>query len=297
MKYISLASIILVFLIAVSCHFVGEVALDPDSKNFYETARLIMTKEEKEIFHHLPHKKSRQEFIKDFWAKRDPDPDTEENEFKDEFFRRIEYANRHFKEGIPGWKTDRGRIYIYLGEPDKVEQRPFLNYAGVKGLIWWGYYKYRLGIEFIDTRGDGSYDINRHYSVYGNLIWVIEKAKFGQVFTKGEAKFVDFGLRFNREKKEIEITIPITSLLFKEENGVLKADFKFEFFIYKKNGLKKDVFTRDRSFEKSEEEAIELKEIKFAFSYDLEPGKYLFDVIILIEPNIGKVRKIFKVEI
>ncbi|GAF84612.1 unnamed protein product, partial [marine sediment metagenome] len=149
MKYFIPTLIIIAVVILMSCGFSGKIALDPTSKDFHETARLIMTKQEKDIFNYLPDKESREEFISDFWAKRDPSPDTEENEFKEEFFRRIEYASLRFREGIPGWKTDRGRIYIYLGPPDKVEQRPFVNYPDVKGLIFWGYYKYRLGIEFV----------------------------------------------------------------------------------------------------------------------------------------------------
>lgn len=296
MKYIIQTSMVAILFISISCHQSRGIALDPQSKSFYEKARLIMTKEEKDIFNHLPDIESRQEFIKDFWAKRDPDPDTEENEFKDEFFRRIEYANKHFKEGIPGWKTDRGRIYIYLGPPDRVEERPFLNYPGAKGLIWWSYYKYRLAVEFIDTRGDGSYDINRHYGGLGNLLWVIDKAKFGQIFIQADAVFIDFDLLFDRNQKKILIEVPVTNLSFNSKEGLLKADFEFNFFIYTKNGLKKDVFTQNKSLNMPEEKVLELKMIKFEFPYDIEPGQYFFDVIITIKPSLGKTRKIFKVK-
>ena len=63
----------------------------------------------------------REQFIEQFWLRRDPTPDTEENEFKEEHYRRIAYANEHFASGIPGWKTDRGRIYITFGPPDEIE--------------------------------------------------------------------------------------------------------------------------------------------------------------------------------
>jgi len=297
MKYLIPALIIIAAVILMSCGFSGKVALDPASKDFYETARLIITKQEKDIFNHLPDQESREEFIRNFWAKRDPDPDTEENEFKEEFFRRIDYANLRFREGIPGWKTDRGRIYIYLGPPDKVEQRPFINYPGVKGLIWWGYYEYRLGIEFVDRVGDGSYTLNQHMSAYGNVLQVIEKAKFGQGFVEGKWKFVDFDVRYNREKKEIVISIPVASLEFKEEEGSLKAEFEFEFFIYKKKGLKMDRFTQIKSFERSEDEILELEEIIFTFPYDLEPGKYYFDVAMDVKPSLARARKIFGIKI
>ena len=104
-----LLGILIIVLGMIGCGTSKKVVLDPESRDFYKTAQLIMTKEEKEIFNHLPDKESRGEFIEEFWAKRDPD--TEVNEFKQEFLKRINYANKYFKEGIPDWKTDRGRIY------------------------------------------------------------------------------------------------------------------------------------------------------------------------------------------
>ncbi len=300
MKYQILLVIILAVLIAMSCGISGRVALDPASQDFYEEARLVMTGQEKNIFNHLPDQESREEFIKEFWAKRDPNPDTEENEFKQEFYQRIEYANSHFKEGIPGWKTDRGRIYIYLGPPDDVEQRPYINDPSIKGLIWWGYYGYRLGIEFVDTVGNGSYTLRRHMGSYGNLMQMIERAKFGQI-SRGEtdfkSKFVDFSLSFDKEKREILVSIPVVGLIFKEEEGLLKANFEFEFFIYQKKGLRKYKFQDVRSFEKPEDEMIQLKEIDFSFPYDVKPGNYYFDVIIFVKPDGGKVRKIFEIKV
>jgi len=76
-KYLIPALIIIVVVSLMNCGFSGKVSLDPASQDFYETARLIMTKQEKDIFHHLPDQDSREEFIRDFWAKRDPDPQTE----------------------------------------------------------------------------------------------------------------------------------------------------------------------------------------------------------------------------
>ncbi len=68
--------------------------------------------------------KSVTQFIEQFWLRRDPTPDTEENEFREEHYRRIQYANEHFAAGIPGWRTDRGRIYIVWGAPDEIESHP-----------------------------------------------------------------------------------------------------------------------------------------------------------------------------
>jgi len=84
----------------------------------------IISDEERKAFKQLSNDEERDQFIEAFWQRRDPTPDTEENEFKEEHYRRIEYANEHFPSGIPGWKTDRGRIYIMYGPADEIESHP-----------------------------------------------------------------------------------------------------------------------------------------------------------------------------
>jgi len=283
----------------MGCGSSRKMVLDPGSRDFYETARLIMNKQEMDIFNHLPDQKSSEEFIRDFWEKRDPDPDTEENEFKEEFFRRIVYANKHFKEGPPGWKTDRGRIYIYFGPPDKIEQSPFLTYPDIKGYMLWVYYRYNLAVEFVDKRGDGSYTFDPYSGIHGSFFDALERVKFGLVsedeFTK---KLADFDLEFHNEKKEIVVSIPVSSLTFIEEEGLLKADFEFDFYIYRKKEGEKQSFREIRHFEKPEEEVLRLKNIVFTFSFnDLRPGKYYLDVVIIGQGGIGRTRKIFEIKV
>jgi GWxTD domain-containing protein len=84
----------------------------------------IISDEERKAFKQLSNDEERDQFIEAFWQRRDPTPDTEENEFKEEHYRRIEYANEHFAAGIPGWKSDRGQIYIKFGPADEVESHP-----------------------------------------------------------------------------------------------------------------------------------------------------------------------------
>jgi GWxTD domain-containing protein len=84
----------------------------------------IITDEEKAAFKRLTTDDERYQFIEQFWLRRDPSPDTVENEFRDEHYRRIAYANERFASGKPGWKTDRGRIYITWGPPDQIESHP-----------------------------------------------------------------------------------------------------------------------------------------------------------------------------
>ncbi len=89
-----------------------------------EDVRWIITDEERAAFKKLSNNEERDQFIEQFWLRRDPTPDTPENEFRDEHYRRIAYANEHFAAGIPGWKTDRGRIYIVYGPPDEIDSHP-----------------------------------------------------------------------------------------------------------------------------------------------------------------------------
>jgi len=135
----------------------------------------IITKDEKRAFMALTTDEERENFIENFWRRRDPDPDTEENEYREEYYERIAYANEKFASGIPGWKTDRGRIYIAWGKPDSVESHPSggayerPSYEGGGSTttypfeVW--FYRHLDGvgdgieIEFVDPTGTGEYRI------------------------------------------------------------------------------------------------------------------------------------------
>ncbi len=96
----------------------------PWKKWLNEEVVYIITDEEKKSFHSLATDDEREQFVEQFWLRRDPTPDTEENEYREEHYRRIAYANERFASGIPGWKTDRGKIYIEYGPADEVESHP-----------------------------------------------------------------------------------------------------------------------------------------------------------------------------
>jgi GWxTD domain-containing protein len=90
-----------------------------------EDVAYIMTDQERAAFQKLQTDKERDQFIEQFWLRRDPTPGTAQNEFKEEHYRRIAYANFHFGfSGTPGWKADRGRIYIQFGPPDEKDEHP-----------------------------------------------------------------------------------------------------------------------------------------------------------------------------
>ena len=138
----------------------------------------IITKEEKRAFLALQTDEERENFIENFWRRRDPNPDTEENEYREEYYERIAYANEHFTSGIPGWKTDRGRIYIAWGKPDSVESHPSggsydrPSYEGGGSTttypfeVWFYRHLDNVGdgieIEFVDPTGTGEYRMARN---------------------------------------------------------------------------------------------------------------------------------------
>src|SRR5579862_9070735 len=96
----------------------------PYKKWLEEDVVWIITDEERAAFKQLSNDEERDNFIEAFWQRRDPTPDTEENEYKEEHYQRIAYANEHFAAGVPGWKTDRGRIYIMYGPADEIDSHP-----------------------------------------------------------------------------------------------------------------------------------------------------------------------------
>jgi len=153
-------------------------ALRQELKGAYKTwldqdVSYIITDEERKAFKSLSNDEERDAFIEQFWLRRNPNPDSPDNEFREEHYRRIAYANEHFAAGKPGWKTDRGRIYIMWGKPDSTDshpsggayQRPIDEGGGETSTfpfeVW--HYRYLEGVgdnidlEFVDTCQCGDY--------------------------------------------------------------------------------------------------------------------------------------------
>ncbi len=153
-------------------------ALRQELKGAYKTwldqdVTYIISDEERKAFKNLSNDEERDAFIENFWLRRNPNPDSPDNEFREEHYRRIAYANEHFAAGKPGWKTDRGHIYIAFGAPDSIDahpsggtyQRPMEEGGGSTSTfpfeVW--HYRYLEGVgenvdlEFVDTCQCGDY--------------------------------------------------------------------------------------------------------------------------------------------
>src|SRR5271157_459497 len=196
--------------------FQAQKAVKQELKGAYKTwleqdVAYIISDEERKAFRTLSNDEERDAFIEQFWLRRNPDPDSPENEFREEHYRRIAYANEHFAAGKPGWKTDRGRIYIAWGKPDEIDshpaggqyQRPFDEGGGSTSTFpfetW--HYRYLEGIgenidlEFVDTCmcGDYQFTIDRgekdallHIPGAGSTMWEeMNKSSKGKRFQNG----------------------------------------------------------------------------------------------------------------
>ena len=160
----------------------------PYRKWLNEDVAYIITDEERAAFKRLQTDEEREQFIEQFWLRRDPTPDTVENEFKEEHYRRIAYANEHYASGIPGWKTDRGRIYITYGPPDEIEahpsggsyERPPEEGGGETSTFPFEQWRYRyiegigtnIIIEFVDPTMSGEYHMTMDPSEKDALLYV-----------------------------------------------------------------------------------------------------------------------------
>ena len=156
--------------------------------NWIKDVELILTDAEREAWNKLQTDDEREQFIQIFWKSRDNDPDTEENEYKEEYYERLAYVDAHFSSGKPGRFTDRGRIYVKFGRPDSVESHPAggmyqrASYEGGGSTSTYPfekwYYRYipkiasGIELEFVDPTGSGEYRLARNPDEKDALIHV-----------------------------------------------------------------------------------------------------------------------------
>lgn len=180
----------------------------------------IITQKEKEVFLQLKNDREREIFIEAFWKARDPDPNTIENEFKDEHYRRISYANQYFGRlsPTPGWKTDRGRVYIILGEPNQKEVYDNLpDIYPVEVWFYQGFGKYGLPDAFyvVFFRRDDSSDYELYSPVRDGPKSLL---RFFQMYRGGDPLDFEYAYRLLYQAKP-ELAKKAISLIPGEERG------------------------------------------------------------------------------
>ena len=194
----------------VGCSFGGRSvrSLPEKDKQFLSEVRYIITKKEKKIFQSLG-EAERAQFVEDFWKKRDPSPSTDENEFRQEYYNRIEQANHLFREGrnSSGWLTDRGRAHILLGPPERRNTYPSgYTFYDRPMEIW--YYRY-FTLYFVDYTFTGIYKLEPQSAQQIGIL-TTSQMQLKPEALDGKRVVFDFGLRIeNSAAGEVKLVIAV----------------------------------------------------------------------------------------
>jgi len=284
--------------LAAGCSSLPNIKTDPFYESFYQKTRLIMLAEEIKLYRLLEDKTSKEEFIREFWRIRDPDPSTEENEAKTVFEERVNYACRWFSDSLTpkwkenyeptkqdrGWQTDMGQVYIVMGPPDVVDlgsgglaegdiDRRQISWT--EGTEMWFYRNWNLFLRFERTR------LAMGIASNSLLVQAMEYAKLDMI-SPGYRADLERGLEFKAEYKNgaIAIRVPSTRVSFKEEGGKLLANFKIQMNIYLDH-KKMDVMDTEKSLEDTEDGLAKKKFLRLEIPYPLsDEGRYLFDILL-----------------
>jgi GWxTD domain-containing protein len=269
-------------LLGLSCaSYLLEKELDPASKKFLSEVRYLITSQERKIFLGLP-PSQRKDFIEEFWNKRDSDPGTEENEFKDQYYQRIEEANRLFRQGTTkGWLQDRGRVYILLGPPERRDTFPNSSDYEFPTEIW--YYGY-FPIVFVDRSWSGDYRLEP-LSVQ-NISMITRLQQEGKPLIDRQAVVFDFNFTIRKTKEGeafFKVEIPYKNIWFVQKENQWQTTLDFSLEIQNLSGQK--VWAQHSAFPVSFDEKNFADMVGKSYVIEthtkLEPGEYSLKVALI----------------
>jgi GWxTD domain-containing protein len=256
-------------------------SLDPESREFLSKVRFLVTKAERKTFLQLP-PAERPAFIEQFWKKRDPTPDTEENEYKETYFQRIEEANLIFRDGNePGWIQDRGRIYILLGPPTNRETYPRgITFYGIPTEVW--YYGW-FPIWFIDPAWNGTYRLDPDSAQ--QLAEIMSVQMYLKPFVATEKSALEFSVGVVERAGAApvaKITIPYAKIWFKAEGGKLVTTLKVSLALTDADEAEVWTDNRDEVVETTDKQLKEAiaKDHVLEIPVTAAPGSYMLRVEI-----------------
>lgn len=257
---------------------------EPDRKllDWLRDVGPIITSSELDAWKKLDTKEEREKFIEEFWRQRDTDPDTDENEYREAYYERVAYVNEHFGSGIPGYKTDRGRIYLKYGKPDEIESHPAGGpyqrepsegggststypferwfYRSIPG--WSG-----ASIEFVDPTGSGEYRLARNPFEKDALLTVPGAAPT----TDGRSQ-ADYVLASGGVGNPFSMRDQDSPFRWQELMGILNAPLP---------GLKRDPFGTDLGTPKIEDNPLSF-ETTFGF-FKLDDNRVITTITVQTE--------------
>lgn len=256
----------LIFLISCSV-FEERGKLDPESEKFLSETRYIITPEEKKEFLRLPPEKKK-DYVEEFWARRPAG-------FREEYYKRINEANRLFRGGRPGWLQDRGMVYIIYGPPSNIERYPMGSVSYPYAHEIW-YYEY-LQIVFYDPYSSGDYRLTPE-SLF--LLDNIRRIPTSQVLDgRPLREKIGANLKFELEMEKAEegirmkILIPYENIYLIEEKGNFKTELEVRIEISGAESLRKlEVYKI--SYSKEEIEKLSQRNFTIEIPVKLKKGKY-----------------------
>jgi len=215
----------LALILSWSCATTGKLKLDPELQEFVEKYQVLMTRAEWKEFRGLREKKDQLDFVNNFWLARNPNPLAADNAFKLEIEKRVEFTEKYFREpGNSGWNTDRGRIFILLGQPDEVFNNPMTNDPQIKSISYWLYNRYRLQITFIDRDGSGRMQLATYAT---GLAIAQEMARDEHLQKSAGFEPLRFSAAVDKERRLL-ITVNPADLLFNEQGQELVCRLRFK---------------------------------------------------------------------
>jgi GWxTD domain-containing protein len=291
--------LLILFLANCSANGKSVRTLPPEDKQFLSEVRYIISKKEIKIFKNTP-AEERPQFIMEFWKQRDPDPNSEENEFRDEYYRRIEQANHLFREGSSGWLSDRGRIYILLGEPERRDVYPtgYTFYEPPVEIWYYGYFP----VIFVDYNREGIYRLEPGSARKMSVLNLAQMQLKPQGITRNVRLF-DFTLTVQylgpgAAKLLMSIPYRVTNLIQNEKTGVFETRIKLTVRVSGESGeavLEKEEL---RPVSVSKDMLAQLgKNHSIEFSLQLPPGKYSAQVILENTADKSQARKEIKIKL
>lgn len=308
-KYISLVVLLIVpVALFISCGAGKRMhsdMLDGQEDTFYLSTRMLMMDDERKVYRRLPDKEARDEFIREFWMRRDPNPVTPENEFKIEFEKRVEFVDRWFRERVgaaTGMDSDRGKIFLVLGEPseryedERTEYDRFGTPTRVKRDVWY-YDRYKLMLEFRDAKGFGIF-LLRNWNP--DLLSAMDAAR-DDIYRGGELtprQQFTFKAEYSAGNGTINILIPVKDISFEEKDGKMEAAFKVKVRVFMA-GKKTDKMETTQTLAADGEDLLKRETVELKVPYRLPEtgkGKYSFEVIIEDKGSGSRFKEMFKYE-
>jgi len=301
-RNILIISIGFIFLqIACSQQYKLRKSLPQKDKEFLSLVRYIITKQEKRIFLNIS-ENEREQFKADFWKKRDPDPETERNVYKEAYLSRIDESNRLFSSGgRHGWLSDRGRVYILVGPPDDRHVYP-MGYSFYEPPIEVWYYGY-FPVLFVDKYETGTYELTPLSSFH-----MVELTKAGMVLNKSDIKgklIFDFGFKMNKLKNgktlfQVSIPYKVISFEAKDKGKKFQTTIKLSIEIFKNKN--KRVWNFEKSYlisitKKDLEKLEKYNLIKELLDINLAPGNYRLKLKLENSYDKKKAVKALKIKI